>query len=56
MLHLSPETEARLLQQAVLIGKLPEELAMKVLEEQLAVETPFAESQPPQQWVADFRH
>jgi len=54
VLQLSPETEAKLLQQAVLVGKPPEELAMKALEEQLATESPMMETQTAQQWVADF--
>ena len=54
VLQLSPEIEAKLLQQAVLVGKPPEELAMKALEEQLAVEGPVMEVQTAQQWVADF--
>ena len=54
VLHLSPETEAKLLRQAVLAGKRPEELAMNALEEQLAAEGPVMEAQTAQQWVADF--
>ena len=54
VLHLSPETEAKLLQQAVLVGKPPEEVAMKALEEQLATENPVMEPQTARQWVADF--
>jgi hypothetical protein len=55
LLQLSPETEAKLLQQAVLVGRPPEELALKALEEQLAAETPAVEAVSPQQWIADFR-
>jgi len=54
VLQLSPETEAKLLQQAVRVGKPPEELAMKALEEQLAAESPVLETQTAQQWIADF--
>jgi len=54
VLHLSPETEAKLLQQAVRVGRPPEELAMNVLEEQLAAAGPVIEAQTAQQWVADF--
>ena len=56
VLHLSPETEARLLDQSAFAGKPSEELALKALEEQLAAETSITEVRTPQQWVADFRH
>jgi hypothetical protein len=56
VLHLSPEMEAKLLQQALAVGKRPEDLALHALEEQLAGEIPAAESPTPEQWVADFRH
>ena len=54
VLRLSPETEAKLLQQAVLVGKPPEGLAMKALEVQLATENPVMEAQTAEQWVADY--
>ena len=54
VLQLSPETEAKLLQQAAIVGRPPEELAMKALEEKLATESPVMEALTAQQWVADF--
>jgi hypothetical protein len=54
VLHLSPETEARLLEQAALFKKPPEEVALKALEEQLDAEPAAAEARTPQQWVDDF--
>ena len=55
ILNLSPETEARLLQQAASTGKRPDELALHVLEEKLATDPAVPQVQTPQQWVADFR-
>jgi hypothetical protein len=47
-LQLSPETKAKLLVQAVLHGKRPEELALKAIEDKLADVVPVAEAQSPQ--------
>jgi hypothetical protein len=55
VLHLSPEIEAKLRRQAASSGKLPEELALNAIEEQLAIETPVIEDLSPQEWVAGFR-
>jgi hypothetical protein len=56
LLNLTPEIEARLRFQSKLLGRPPEELAMKALEDQLASDAPAADARTPQQWIADFRH
>ena len=56
ILHLPPETEAKLKEQAAAIGKAPEELGAIVLEERLAegFEPPPAPISP-EEWIADIR-
>ena len=63
ILHLPPETEAKLNAQAAAVGKAPEEFALITLEEGLAarsrppvVDAPASPNPvSPQQWIADFR-
>jgi hypothetical protein len=52
---LSPETEAKLREQAALTGKGLEELAVQALEEQLAIGPAPTAPRSPEQWVEDFR-
>ena len=62
ILHLRPETEAKLKEQAAAGGKSPEELALIALEERLAAgfgqPAEAQTSQDPisaEEWMADFR-
>ncbi len=55
ILHLSPEIEAKLLEQAALTGKAPEELALNALHEQLAVADHATSPLSAEEWVADLR-
>ncbi len=54
-LHLTPETEARLKEQASLTGRSPEELALEALQEKLAVESQPGEVLSPGSRLAEFR-
>jgi hypothetical protein len=54
-IQLTPETEAKLRDQAALVGKAPEELALEALEERLAATVSGPTAVPAEQWVADFR-
>ena len=61
ILHLPPETEAKLNAQAAAVGKAPEELALIALEERLAAGFDPADgaTQPTpishEEWIADIR-
>ncbi|QDV73217.1 hypothetical protein [Botrimarina mediterranea] len=55
LLHLPPELEARLTQQARSTGQNPEEIALRVLEEQLVDETLATASLSADDWVSDVR-
>jgi hypothetical protein len=55
ILNLSPETEAKLLEQAALSGQSPEELAARVLEEQLSDIVDPANTLTPEEWAADIK-
>ena len=54
-LHLSPELEAKLREQAKAEGKAPEQVAMKALEMQLESGPLAAATMSAEQWVADIR-
>lgn len=54
-LHLSPELEAKLMEQATAKGMAPEQVALQALEEQLEAVPPASASMSPEQWVADIR-
>lgn len=53
-IHLTPEIEARLLEQAVLAGKQPEELAIEVLQQTFAMESVAAQTVPDEEWQRLF--
>jgi predicted DNA-binding protein len=53
-LTLTPETEARLKEQAARVGKAPESVALEALEEKLSIEEPPAATLPPDEWRARF--
>ena len=55
VLTLTPEIEAKLHEQSILTGKIPEELALGALEEQLAVASQPAPGLSADEWVADLR-
>lgn len=61
ILHLPPETEAKLNAQAAASGKAPEEFALNAIEQRLAVGfEPADVSTPPapishEEWMADIR-
>ena len=54
-LHLTPETEARLKEQASLMGRSPEELALQALQEKLAAGPEPGEALSPGTRLAEFR-
>lgn len=53
ILHLTPETEAKLIERANLVGKKPEELALEALNDQLNGESPTA-TLPAEAWLLEF--
>jgi hypothetical protein len=55
ILHLPPETEAKLKEQAAATGQAPEELALRVLEEQLVTPAQTALPASADEWIADIR-
>jgi hypothetical protein len=55
ILHLPPETEAKLKEQAAATGQAPEELALRALEEQLASAAQSPSALSADDWVADIR-
>jgi len=55
ILHLSPETTAKLQEQAAATGNAPEELALRALEEQLAVSAQAPSPTSAADWIADMR-
>jgi hypothetical protein len=55
VLHLPPETEAKLIEQATATGTAPEELALRALEEQLAMSPQSPSAISADEWVADVR-
>ena len=55
ILHLPPETEAKLKEQAAATGRAPEELALQALEEQLAVSGQPLVTLSADEWIADIR-
>jgi len=52
--QLSPEIEAKLLQQATLIGKLPERIALEAIEEKLAAGDEVATRLSKEEWHRRF--
>ena len=55
MLNISPEIEAKLLEQSALTGKVPEELVIRALEEMLLVVEQPPTALSAEEWVADIR-
>jgi hypothetical protein len=55
ILHLPPETEAKLKEQAAATGKAPEEFVLRALEEQLANSAQSPSALSADEWVADIR-
>src|SRR6266568_4999014 len=55
ILQLSPETEAKLREQAAATGRAPEELAIEALQEQLSSSSPSAAPLSADEWIADVR-
>jgi len=60
ILHLRPETEAKLKEQAATVGKSPEELALIALEDRLAAGFDLADAPTlapisHEEWMADIR-
>ncbi len=55
VLHLPPETEAKLKAQAAATGQAPEELALRVLEDEFAASANPPQSMSTAEWIADFR-
>jgi hypothetical protein len=55
VLHLPPETEAKLIEQAAVTGTAPEELVLRALEEQLAMSAQSPSAISAEEWVADVR-
>jgi hypothetical protein len=53
-LHLNPETEARLKEQANLTGRSLEELALEALQDKLAGEPTLAHVLSPEEWLLQF--
>ncbi len=53
-LHLTPETEAKLKEQAALSGKKPEELALEALQDKLEAESVSAPSLSTDEWLRQF--
>jgi hypothetical protein len=64
ILHLPPETEALLKEQAVASGKAPEEVALRALQAQLGESArrskrrsrPSRKTLTPEEWIADIRN
>jgi hypothetical protein len=54
-LHLPPQTEARLKEQATRMGKSPEELALEALQERLAIDSQAEASSSPASRLAEFQ-
>jgi len=54
ILHLPPETAAKLQEQAAATGKAPEELALRALEEQLAISPQSPSAMSAEEWIADM--
>lgn len=54
-LHLTPDTEAKLKEQASITGRSLEELALEALQEKLAVGTEADETLPPASRLAEFQ-
>jgi len=54
-LNLTPETEARLRQQASLSGRSPEQVIIEALQEKLALEAETEASQSPATRLTEFR-
>jgi hypothetical protein len=54
ILHLPPETEARLIEQATLEGKEPETLALEALEDRLSAPGAGAKKRPLQEWLREL--
>jgi hypothetical protein len=54
-LHLSPELEAKLCEQAKVTGKPLEELALEALQEKLIAEAEALSGLPPEAWLREFR-
>ena len=54
-LHLPPELEAKLCEQAKAKGKPPEELVLEALEEKLMAEREVGSTLPPDAWLREFR-
>ena len=55
VLRLSPEIEAKLIEQSAITGRLPEEVALHALEEQLLVPELQEAELSAEEWVADIR-
>ncbi|QDV81054.1 hypothetical protein [Botrimarina mediterranea] len=55
LLNLPPALEALLAERAKSSGKAPEDIALRVLEEQLVDESLASASLPADEWVADIR-
>lgn len=60
LLHIPPELEALLARQAKSSGKAPEDIALRVLKEQLACEalstaSPMTEELAAEEWISDVR-
>jgi hypothetical protein len=55
ILRIPPDTEAQLKEQAELVGKSPEDLALEALQEKLASSADSAEMLPPDTRLAEFR-
>jgi len=53
-LHLNPETEARLKEQADLTGRSLEELALEALQDKLSGEPTFPAALAPEEWLRQF--
>jgi hypothetical protein len=54
VLNLTPDTEAKLKERAVLAGKRPEELALEVLRDEFAAEPETAATLPLEAWLHEF--
>jgi predicted transcriptional regulator len=53
-LHLTPETEAKLSEQAALTGKRPEELALEALHDSLSSESTASSELSSAEWLEKF--
>lgn len=54
VLHLPPETEAKLIERANSVGKKPEELALQALDDQLNGAFVSAATLPTEVWLREF--